>query len=149
MRVHGVTIADYLVSVNRYIREVTSWAQSYSAIVALALVGSHARREANPDSDIDFILICDAMTNFIDDSSWARQFGEIENLIVEDWGVVTSLRVIYADGCEVEFGLAPCSWADIPVDEGTRKVMADGIMILVDKEGILKTLNDNIINTSL
>lgn len=142
-------MADYLASLNRYIWEVTSWAHSCSKIVALALVGSHARRAARPGSDIDFILIWDAISSFIDDSSWTRQFGEIRKLNVEDWGVVTSLRVVYADGCEVEFGIAPRSWADIPVDEGTRRVVADGILILVDKEGILKTLNDNVINTSL
>jgi hypothetical protein len=51
----------------------------------------------------------------------------------EDWGRVTSLRVWYADGLEVEFGIADRSWASAPLDVGTRRVIEDGLVVLFDR----------------
>ncbi len=64
----------------------------------------------------------------------------MKSLKIEDWGIVTSIRVFYTDGKEVEFGVAPLKWADLPVDTGTQRVVADGMMILDDKRGMLKGL---------
>jgi predicted nucleotidyltransferase len=130
----------------KYIREVTEWASSCNAILALALVGSHARNKARSDSDIDFVLICEDMSHLLDNLAWIEQFGKVKSHMLEDWGVVTSVRVVYINGQEVEFGIAPRSWADIPIDEGTYGVVADGMMILDDKRGILKKLRDAITN---
>jgi len=48
---------------------------------------------------------------------------------------VQSLRVFYASGLEVEFGLASLQWASAPpVDEESARVMRDGAVILVDKQ---------------
>ena len=82
------------------------------------------------------------MTYFLDNSLWTQRFGDIKTQTIECWGVVTSLRVIYVDGCEIEFGITPSNWADIPIDEGTYKIVVDGMMILDDKKGILKKLKD-------
>jgi predicted nucleotidyltransferase len=130
----------------KYIREVTEWASSCNAILALALVGSHARNKARSDSDIDFVLICEDMSHLLDNLAWIEQFGKVKSHMLEDWGVVTSVRVVYINGQVVEFGIAPRSWADIPIDEGTYGVVADGMMILDDKRGILKKLRDAITN---
>lgn len=129
---------------DKYIREVTLWAQSCSNIRALALVGSHARHEARPDSDIDFVLICDDTSYLLGNLSWIELFGEVTSLKVEYWGVVTSVRVVYVDGQEAEFGIAPRKWTDIPVDEGTYRVVADGMIILDDKRDILGKLKNAI-----
>jgi hypothetical protein len=56
---------------------------------------------------------------------------------VEDWGLVTSLRVYYEGGPEVEYGLTSSEWASEPVDEGTSQVFSDGMQILLDKAGLL------------
>lgn len=106
----------------------------------MALGGSHARNEARPDSDIDFLIICHDISQLVDDLTWVKRFGEIASCGKEQWGVVTSIRVVYADGQEIEFGLAPLSWADIPVDEGTYQVVSDGMMILTDSSNILGKL---------
>jgi len=50
---------------------------------------------------------------------------------------VTSLRVYYVDGLEVEYGLASPEWASIPLDEGTQWVISGGMRILLDREGRL------------
>ena len=123
-----------------FIRKVTSWAQSRDNIAALALVGSYARNEATPGSDIDLVLICYDTSDYLDDVSWTKHFGEVKSLKLENWGIVTSVRVFYSDGTEVEFGIAPIKWADLPVDDGTYRVVSDGMMVLDDKHRILERL---------
>lgn len=132
-----------------FIRNVTAWAQSCDKIAGLALVGSFARHKARPGSDIDLVLICYDTCDFLDDVSWVTHFGEVKSLKIEDWGIVTSIRVFYTDGKEVEFGIAPLKWADLPVDPGTHRVVADGMMILDDKRGILKRLVEAVRNSNL
>jgi hypothetical protein len=52
---------------------------------------------------------------------------------------VTSLRVWYADGPEVEFGFATPGWMASPLDDGTRKVLEDGFRVLYRRpEGCAK-----------
>jgi hypothetical protein len=46
---------------------------------------------------------------------------------------VTSLRVWYADGLEVEFGIADRDWASAPLDAGTRRVLEEGLVVLFDR----------------
>jgi predicted nucleotidyltransferase len=132
-----------------FIRNVTIWAQSRDEIAALAMVGSYARHQARPGSDTDLILLCHDTSVYLDDVSWVRHFGEVKSLKLEEWGVVTSIRVVYTDGKEVEFGIAPLKWADLPVDPGTHWVVTDGMMILYDKRGILKRLVEAVRNSNL
>jgi len=61
----------------------------------------------------------------------------VKSYVVEDWGLVTSLRVYYEDGLEVEYGVTSSQWVNLPLDAGTRRVIADGMQILVDKRGWL------------
>jgi len=101
-------------------------------------VGSHARGDARPDSDLDLIILADDPINYIADPSWARRFGSIERHRIEDWGKVTSLRVWYEGGPEVEFGFSTLDWANNPLDVGTRKVIDDGMVSLYDPQGLLE-----------
>ena len=45
-----------LVNVSTFIESFSSWAGRQSDIEAVALVGSHAREDANEDSDIDLVI---------------------------------------------------------------------------------------------
>ena len=69
---------------------------------------------------------------------WPQMFGEIESRFTEEYGAVRSLRVLYRGGMEVEFGLARPSWAEVPLDAGTRLVLGGGARILHDPKGILQ-----------
>ena len=69
---------------------------------------------------------------------WCSRFGVVRSIAPETYGVVRSLRVIYDVGLEVEFGLTGREWAQVPLDAGTAAVLADGMQILHDPEGLLR-----------
>lgn len=120
-----------------FINEVKQWTETNPDITGLALVGSYARNEARADSDIDLVLITSQPRDFIDGPEWINIFGIVRSFKIEEWGLVTSLRVYYEDDLEVEFGLTSSDWTSLPIDEGTRKVISDGMQILFDKEELL------------
>lgn len=124
----------------KYIKEVKQWASSCVTVQALALIGSHARNEAKPDSDIDFLIICDDKSKLIDDIAWVNKFGEVISCTKEEWGIVTSIRVSYRDGQEIEFGLAPLNWVDITFGDKIPEGISDRIKILIDDNNILGKL---------
>ena len=125
------------------IASATEWARCDNRISALALLGSHARGEARPDSDIAFCLICPDARRLLGDRSWTEQFGPATQLGLEPYGLVTSVRVRYRDGPEVEFGIADHAWMDVPVDPDTAAVMRAGMRILHDPENRLQRALDD------
>jgi predicted nucleotidyltransferase len=136
-------VAD--LSHHQLLDEVAQWASSQADIVGVALVGSYARGTAIPQgqgpaaaSDIDLVLLTGRPGRYLEDTGWTGRFGQVQRLQVEDWGLVTSLRVWYADGREVEFGITTPAWATPPIDEGTRQVIAGGMRILLDRDGLLE-----------
>src|SRR5262249_12344718 len=104
---------------------LADWAESHVDVVAIALVGSHARGTARPDSDVDLVILAEHPRRYLEDTAWTRQFGDVVALERENWGMVQALRATYADGLEVEFGLTTPRWAaTTPLDRGTRCVVA-------------------------
>jgi predicted nucleotidyltransferase len=119
---------------------VTDWAAHQPTIAAVALVGSQARGEARPDSDIDLVLLCEEPHAFLADTSWIHYFGTVARCHTEYWGFVTSLRVYYTEGFEVEFGMTTLAWAGLPVAPGMQDVVSHGMRMLWDREGLLARL---------
>lgn len=123
--------------VQRFFLDFFRWLGSQPEIQAVALVGSCARGEATNASDLDLIIIASDPTKYLAEPDWVKQFGSVSRTHVEHYGKVTSLRVWYADGMEVEYGLTDVTWAAIPLDEGTRKVVSDGIQVLFERKPML------------
>jgi predicted nucleotidyltransferase len=121
----------------KFLEHFTQWARSRADIIAVALVGSHARDTARPDSDIDIVMLCKQPTDYLAHLDWVQAFGTTTSQQLEDYGKLTSVRTWYGDGLEVEFGITDEHWADLPLDEGTRKVISDGMVILLDRDGPL------------
>ena len=97
-------------NVRAFLQSVVEWAKTEPDLMALALVGSHARGEASPQSDVDLILLLRNPKEYLKDRNWISEFGEPGHIVQEDWGKVTSLRVLYADGLEIEYGLSNLDW---------------------------------------
>jgi predicted nucleotidyltransferase len=127
--------------VNSFLNKVKEWAKTQPDLLALALIGSHARGEAKTDSDIDLILLTSNPEEFFGNPEWIAELGSPVQIVKEDWGKVTSLRVFFADDLEVEFGITDQSWASFPLDSGTQDVINDGMNILFERKPILSTLS--------
>ena len=125
--------------VEELLRSVADWAARRPGVRAAGLVGSHARGEAGPGSDVDLVIVADEPGDLLADGGWAREFGEVARTAIEPYGRVVSLRVWYAEGLEVEFGIAAPSWALEP-DEGSLRVVRAGLRALSDPEGLLARL---------
>jgi len=121
-----------------FLARVAEWARGAPNILGLALCGSHARGEARPDSDVDLVLIARSPERLLEDRRWIDQFGAAGPIGREDYGLVQSLRVQYAGGFEVEFGIAGPVWRQSPIDPGTAGVIAAGLRILYDPNGALE-----------
>ncbi len=122
------------------IERVAAWARARDDVTGVALVGSYARGEARPDSDVDLVILSADPAAYLADPAWLAEFGAAAPPQREDWGAVQALRVYYADGPEVEFGLTSVAWAEIPLDPGTARVAAAGLRILYDPTGALAAL---------
>jgi len=75
--------------------------------------------------------------------SWVSILEEPQGYQEEDYGKLTSVRVFYASGLEVEFGFVTPDWAKAPIDAGTKRVVSGGIKVLHDPHGsIAKMLRE-------
>jgi|SRR5215831_5988475 len=117
-------------AVKQFLLEFAKWASEQPDILGVALVGSHARNEAMDQSDIDLVVISVAPKNYLRRQDWARRFGSIYRQQIEDYGELTSLRVWYSRGYEVEYGFTDEKWSASPVDEGTLRVISSGFQII-------------------
>jgi len=125
---------------NIFIEHFTHWAFGQPDILAVVLVGSHARNAAREDSDMDLVVITDDPQKYLAHTDWTGTFGIVAKQQIEDYGMVTSLRVWYESGLEVEYGFTTRAWAKIPLDEGSRQVIEDGMRILFEKVALLSLL---------
>ena len=123
--------------VNQFLKYISQWASIQSDIQAIALVGSHASGTATETSDVDLVIIIDDPSQYLHNLLWTERFGTVHKQQVEKYGLVTSIRVWYDDGLEVEYGITNDVWAAEPLDKGTQKVIADGMRILFERGAIL------------
>lgn len=120
-----------------FLHRFTDWAKSRPDIRGLALVGSYARGAAREDSDVDLVILSKVPGQYLSDLRWAARFGDIKRKELADYGKLTSVRVWYSDGLEVEYGITDESWAALPLDEGTREVISGGMKVLLEQGDIL------------
>ena len=117
-----------------FLARVKRWAEETAHIGVLLVVGSHARVTERPDSDLDLVLVTTKRDELVADQTFPETFGRVLRRQTEHYGACTSVRAWYEGGLEVEFGLVEPSWLALPLDEGTRRVLADGHRVLVDKK---------------
>lgn len=114
-----------------------AWASEQPDVQGVALVGSYARGEARDDSDIDLVILTEQPQKYLDGVKWTERFGVVEKTHTEDYGKLTSLRVWYQNGLEVEYGITEPDWASVPLDAGTREVILGGMVVLFERGMLL------------
>jgi predicted nucleotidyltransferase len=130
-----------------FIEQLKAWCVSNADVLAIALVGSHARGTARADSDIDLVIICTNETMYTANANWIKVFDKLQSATLEDWGLVQSWRVHFQNGLEVEFGITTEAWcAPSQIENGTGRVISDGVRIIYDPKKLLAKLIDCIRN---
>lgn len=125
----------------RVIGAVAEWATASPDVRAVALVGSYARGTERMASDVDLALLCDN-PDAVAGSMWFTGLEPRARLVrSRSWGPVRERRYRLRSGLVVELGFAPLSWAAVPLDPGTRRVLSDGHRVLYD-DGTLKPASD-------
>ncbi|HZQ06850.1 MAG TPA: nucleotidyltransferase domain-containing protein [Anaerolineae bacterium] len=127
-------------SVEAFLFQVRAWAEQQQDISGVLLVGSYARGTARADSDVDLMILTVKPERYLNAIAFAERFGPVSKWEKEDWGKVTSLRIWYEDGLEVEYGIAGPNWVAQPLDPGTLRVVSDGARIVFDRDGSLACL---------
>lgn len=120
-----------------FLQSFARWASQRSDLRAVALVGSHARNAATEGSDVDLVIVARDPDAYLRERAWLDPFGRVQRVQVEHYEKVTSLRVTYEGGLEVEYGLTDESWAASPLDATTRSVLSGGMCILWEADGLL------------
>lgn len=113
------------------------WSKRRRDIRAAALVGSYARMQANPTSDVDLVIITTHPQKYLTQNAWLNNFGAVIARRVEEYGKLTSLRVWYENGLEIEYGFTTQEWVAAPLEAGTKRVVEGGLRVLFEKENLL------------
>jgi hypothetical protein len=127
------------------IAAVVQWAAARGDVLAVVLVGSWARGEARPDSDVDFMLLTPHSAAYRAAEGWQHGIAWPGATIAawedHDYGAAWSRHIFLTDGAEVELCFSLPAWAATdPIDEGTRAVAGRGCRILYDPQGLLARL---------
>jgi predicted nucleotidyltransferase len=132
--------AERAAEIEEVIRGVTRWAGRRDDVVGVLLVGSCARDDAGPESDVDIVLLSHDTGRYAG-TDWADDLELGDAAGTREWGRITEHRFVTSSGLEVDLGVGPLEWADIsPIDPGTRQVVNDGARVLHDPTGILAML---------
>ena len=126
--------------VDSFLFEFKRWAATENGIQAVALIGSHARKTATAESDVDLIVVISLPNIYLEHKQWASLFGSVDREQIEEYGKCMSLRVWYSDGLEVEYGFVDESWSALPLDEDTRRIVSDGMTVMYERKPLLSPL---------
>lgn len=118
---------------------VAGWASAQPDVSGLALVGSYAYNRPRMGSDVDLVVLTDKPDRHCRGIDWVLSFDPRAKLIRDQmWGPLRERRVRLRSGLQAELGVVPPTWAALPLDPGTAKVLKDGCRILHDPEGTLE-----------
>ena len=120
-----------------FIEDFMRWATRRKDIRAAALVGSYAREELEIDSDVDLVIITETPQRYITNTEWTRVFGRPITKRVEKYDMLTSLRIWYENGLEIEYGFATREWIQNVSKNELKQITNDGLRVLFEKEKLL------------
>ncbi len=122
--------------VDLLLEKFKEWSEQQTHIKGVAVVGSFARGDFHSNSDVDLTIISTNKELTLDIIKNEFNFGNIESSSLEEWGILTSIRIFYGNGLEVEYGVVTDQWVKEPLDEGTKNVVKNGFKVVTEKENI-------------
>jgi len=135
------------VSAEAVIEAVAAWARTRDDVRALALVGSWARGNARPTSDVDLLVLSDCAEEYRRRREWMSEIDfdraghSIKSSNDATYGAVWSRHIHLHPAAEVELTFARCDWANVaPIDSGNCAIVRDAFRIILDKDAILARL---------
>ena len=130
-----MSVSPHVERTARFLEHLQAWIAPREDVRALVVVGSVARGDARPDSDVDIVMLTTRPARYLERVEWVAEFGAARRVELEHYGKVTSVRAAYDEGLEVEFTIAAADWVSAPLDPGTEAVARDGIVVLLDRDG--------------
>jgi hypothetical protein len=131
---------------------VRDWARGREDVVAVALVGSHARGTARPDSDVDFVVLTRAPDSYRAGAwpvqvAWPSGTAAQPAWVDVTYGELWARHLELTDGTRVEVGFAAPPWARVaPADEGAAAVVRRGCKVRWDPLGLLAALLRDVVD---
>lgn len=122
------------------LKHFKEWSEQQEYIKGVAVVGSFARGDFHSNSDVDLTIISTNKDLTLERIKKDFNFDTVESSKVEVWGILTSLRNFYSNGFEVEYGVVSDQWVKEPLDAGTKNVVKNGFMVVVEKEAIFSSI---------
>jgi hypothetical protein len=92
------------------------------------------------DSDVDLVVLTTDKSACLRGESWVAELGGTRIIRTQHWGpLYTERRFVLPSGLEVEFGVAPPTWAaaDPPDPNISEDIGNGGLRALYDPEDIL------------
>jgi predicted nucleotidyltransferase len=135
-----VVTAERRTEVEQLLARARDWAARRPDVVAVALAGSWAYGRARMDSDVDLVVLTTDKSACLRGESWVAELGGTRIIRTQHWGpLYTERRFVLPSGLEVEFGVAPPTWAaaDPPDPNISEDIGNGGLRALYDPEGIL------------
>jgi predicted nucleotidyltransferase len=121
--------------------KLKAWAVDQPAIRAIGIAGSWARGDAKEGSDLDVLLLTTSPDLYTESDRWLEGLLPLPVVRREQFGLIAERRILLASGLQVELGIGPLAWASTtPIDDGTRRVVCDGLLILHDPDALLARL---------
>jgi aminoglycoside 6-adenylyltransferase len=129
------------------IERIQQWAKAQRDIRVALLTSSRANQKKSIDqfSDYDIELYADDIASYTEDNKWVANFGNIlitlsEKRVLLGIGQPTRL-VIYEDGTKVDFTIVSMNvLRQISILPFLPEWLDDGYEVLLDKDGVTKTL---------
>jgi hypothetical protein len=126
---------------------VAEWVRRTPELRALAVVGSRARGNPRPDSDLDLLVLAADPEKYRPGLLWTDRihFGAAGFSLVAAktarYGAVFSHHLRLSPRADVEVSFAAPGWAATnPIDAGTLQIVRTGFAVAVDKDGLFQRL---------
>ncbi|WP_028610896.1 hypothetical protein [Paenibacillus harenae] len=111
-----------------------TWAGGQPHIDGIALIGPCADDENEEVTEMSFVIVSDKKTKTAEAILHQFPFDAIEQAMKEERGALTSIRIEYGSGIEVDFGIVEESWLTGELEGAAAASAMEGFKVIWEKE---------------